>query len=70
MAVEIKRRGEIDGVEQLTRYLELLRAGGLRSPEELGEIVGIDLSDPGFWERGLDLLERRLEDAEAAALAL
>ncbi|MDR1078202.1 MAG: endonuclease NucS, partial [Propionibacteriaceae bacterium] len=25
VAVEIKRRGEIDGVEQLTRYLELLR---------------------------------------------
>ncbi|CAM5323517.1 Endonuclease NucS [Streptomyces violarus] len=24
VAVEIKRRGEIDGVEQLTRYLELL----------------------------------------------
>jgi hypothetical protein len=26
VAVEVKRRGEIDGVEQLTRYLELLRA--------------------------------------------
>jgi RecB family endonuclease NucS len=24
VAVEIKRRGEIDGVEQLTRYVELL----------------------------------------------
>ena len=24
VAIEIKRRGEIDGVEQLTRYLELL----------------------------------------------
>ena len=24
MAVEVKRRGEIDGVEQLTRYLDLL----------------------------------------------
>ena len=24
VAVEIKRRGEIDGVEQLTRYLDLL----------------------------------------------
>ena len=24
MAVEIKRRGDIDGVEQLTRYLELM----------------------------------------------
>ena len=36
-------------------------------PEELGEIVGIDLADPGFWDRGLDLVERQLEDAEAAA---
>jgi endonuclease len=26
VAVEVKRRGEIDGVEQLTRYLEYLRA--------------------------------------------
>ena len=26
VAIEIKRRGEIDGVEQLTRYLELLNA--------------------------------------------
>ncbi|CAB4591166.1 unannotated protein [freshwater metagenome] len=25
VAIEIKRRGEIDGVEQLARYLELLR---------------------------------------------
>jgi len=49
------------------RYLELLRSGGSRSPEDLGEIVGIDLTDPGFWERGLDLVERNLEAAEAAA---
>ena len=26
MAVEVKRRGEIDGVEQLARYLELMNA--------------------------------------------
>ncbi|MEO5975300.1 MAG: endonuclease NucS [Ilumatobacteraceae bacterium] len=34
VAVEIKRRGEIDGVEQLTRYIDCLRAdsslGGIR----------------------------------------
>ena len=31
IAVELKRRGEIDGVEQLTRYLEFLnRDGNLR----------------------------------------
>jgi RecB family endonuclease NucS len=32
VAVEIKRRGEIDGVEQLTRYLELLNRNSLLAP--------------------------------------
>ncbi len=53
------------GFEQ--RYVELLAAGGSRSPEELGTIVGIDLTDPSFWDSGLDLVERRVAQAEAAA---
>jgi RecB family endonuclease NucS len=32
VAVEIKRRGEIDGVEQLTRYLDLLNRDPLLTP--------------------------------------
>lgn len=36
VAVEVKRRGEIDGVEQLTRYLDLLRRDPL-----LGEVRGV-----------------------------
>jgi oligoendopeptidase F len=52
------------------QYVELLSSGGSRSPEELGEIVGLDLRDPTFWERGLDLIEARLGEAEAAAAAL
>ena len=32
VAVEVKRRGEIDGVEQLTRYLELLDRDPLLAP--------------------------------------
>ena len=32
IAVEIKRRGDIDGVEQLTRYLELLNRDPLLAP--------------------------------------
>ena len=32
IAVEVKRRGEIDGVEQLTRYLELLNRDPLLAP--------------------------------------
>ena len=32
VAIEIKRRGEIDGVEQLTRYLELLNRDSTLAP--------------------------------------
>ena len=32
VAVEIKRRGEIDGVEQLTRYLDFLNRDPALSP--------------------------------------
>ena len=32
VAVEIKRRGDIDGVEQLTRYLELLNRDPMLAP--------------------------------------
>ena len=70
LALSVYERYVEQGSEFAERYLELLRAGGSRSPEQLGEIVGIDLSDPDFWDRGLDLLERRLEAAEAAAAAL
>ena len=32
VAVEVKRRGGIDGVEQLTRYLELLNRDSILAP--------------------------------------
>jgi oligoendopeptidase F len=56
-----------EGESFVPRYLELLAAGGSRSPEGLGEIIGIDLADPGFWDAGLDLVEQQLREAEALA---
>jgi oligoendopeptidase F len=70
LALSVYDRYLAEGSGFEARYLELLRSGGSRSPEELGEIVGIDLADAGFWDRGLDLVERNLEAAEAAAEAL
>ncbi len=69
LALSVYERYEQLGAEMVPRYLELLAAGGSRSPEELGEIVGVDLADPGFWDAGLDLVERQLTDAEEAARA-
>jgi oligoendopeptidase F len=67
LALAVYGRYEEQGEEFVPAYLELLAAGGSRSPEELGAIVGVDLADPGFWDRGLDLVERKLDAAEAAA---
>jgi oligoendopeptidase F len=69
LALSVYERYLQAGEELVPRYLELLAAGGSREPERLGEIVGIDLADPGFWDAGLDLVERQLEDAEEAAQA-
>jgi oligoendopeptidase F len=69
LALSVYERYEELGTELVPKYLELLAAGGSKSPEELGKIVGIDLADPRFWESGLDLVERQLQEAEAAAEA-
>jgi oligoendopeptidase F len=67
LALSVYRRYLEEGESFVPRYLELLSAGGSRSPEELGAIVGIDLADPGFWDSGLKLVEDQLGAAEAAA---
>ena len=67
LALSVYRRYEDDGAAFVPDYLRLLSAGGSMSPEDLGRIVGVDLADPGFWDAGLALVERQLEQAEAAA---
>jgi oligoendopeptidase F len=69
LALSVYERYEQLGDELVPRYLELLGAGGSKSPEELARIVGIDLADPAFWDSGLDLVERQLHEAEEAAEA-
>jgi oligoendopeptidase F len=66
-ALSAYRRYLDEGASFVPRYLELLAAGGSRSPEKLAEIVGIDLTDPGFWDSGLALVEEQLTDAERLA---
>ncbi len=67
LALSVYQRYLQEGQEFVPRYLELLSAGGSRSPQELGAIVGIDLADPGFWDAGLALVEQQLSEAEALA---
>jgi oligoendopeptidase F len=67
LALAVYGRYEEEGDAFVPAYLDLLAAGGSRSPEELGTIVGVDLADPGFWDLGLAIVDRQLEAAENAA---
>ena len=69
LALSVYQQYEQRGEELVPRYLQMLTAGGSLPPEELGAIVGVDLADPGFWDAGLDLVERQLRAAEEAARA-
>jgi oligoendopeptidase F len=67
LALSVYSRYRQEGEPFVPRYLELLSAGGSRSPEGLAGIVGIDLTDPGFWDSGLALVEEQLSEAEQLA---
>jgi oligoendopeptidase F len=69
LALSVYAQYEARGADFVPQYLDLLRAGGSMAPEELGKLVDVDLADPGFWDRGLDIIERRLDDTVAAAQA-
>ncbi len=70
LALSVYRLYTERGEEMVPSYLEMLSAGGSRSPEELGAIVGVDLTDPGFWDSGLDLVGEQIEEANEAADAV
>ncbi|MEO3431072.1 M3 family oligoendopeptidase [Pelagibius sp. CAU 1746] len=46
------------------KYLDMLRAGGSKRHKELLAPFGLDASDPAFWARGLQLVERFIGELE------
>lgn len=68
LALSVYARYREQGDAFVPRYVEMLAAGGSLPPEELTAIVGIDLTDPGFWDGGLDIIEGHLAATEAAAV--
>jgi len=47
------------------KYLDLLRAGGSKRHKELLAPFGLDASDPGFWKKGLAVIEGFIAELEA-----
>ncbi len=48
-------------------YLEFLAAGGSTRPDELVKRIGMDITDPGFWDAGLKILDGMVTEVERLA---
>ncbi|MFY3740792.1 MAG: oligoendopeptidase F [Candidatus Nitrosomirales archaeon] len=44
------------------KYFKILSAGGSRKPEELLKESGIDISEEAFWQRGFDLVAKKVQE--------
>ena len=50
-------------------YLDFLAAGGSTRPDELVKRIGMDITDPGFWDAGLRILDGMVGEVERLASA-
>lgn len=55
------------GAAFVPQYVDVLAAGDSDYPDRILSKVGVDLSDPSFWNQGLNILRDMIEQEEALA---
>ena len=53
-----------EGEDFAPRYLDVLKAGGSDWPEKILAPMGVDLTDPAFWQEGLGEIEALISQLE------
>jgi oligoendopeptidase F len=64
LVLSLYQRAKAEGLAFADKYIELLRLGGSRSPQELMATVGVDLNSPEFWQGGMKALEGLVAEFE------
>ena len=59
-----------EGAGFVPKYIDLLAAGDSDYPDRLLAKVGVDINDPGFWQKGIDVIEEWIAQAESLARQL
>jgi oligoendopeptidase F len=62
-----QRYRELGTREFVDAYLDFLASGGSMAPDEAVRKVGMDITDPGFWDAGLDILGGMVSEVERLA---
>jgi oligoendopeptidase F len=70
LALAIYQRAVEEGPGFAPTYFDLLSAGGSDSPEALTAKLGVDLSDPAFWQGGLSQISTLVDEAEGLSQKL
>ncbi|MCX6032861.1 MAG: M3 family oligoendopeptidase [Chloroflexi bacterium] len=67
LVLALYARYQHDGAGFADAYVEMLSAGGSHWPHEIVKPLGVDLTDPGFWSNGLQILADMVTEAERLA---
>lgn len=67
LVLSLYRMYKEEGDFFVPKYLQLLKSGCSEAPEVLLKKAGADINDPGFWQKGLDMLETLVTQAESLA---
>ena len=65
LVLSLYRQSQAEGPAFAEKYLDMLRAGGSLTPQELISKVGVNLDDPTFWQGGFDVLTEMVAKFEA-----
>jgi oligoendopeptidase F len=64
LVLSLYQKYKREGSSFAGKYLDLLRAGGSLTPQELMNKVDVNLADPDFWQGGIDVLAREVDEFE------
>jgi len=64
LVLALYQRYRAEGEAFLPRYRKILAYGGSASPARILAEAGIDISDPGFWQGGFDVISGLITDLE------
>jgi oligoendopeptidase F len=67
LALSVYNRFLERGPSFVDDYLEFLAAGGSTPPDQLVRRVGMDITDPGFWDAGLKIVDGMVTEVERLA---
>ena len=67
LALALYRLYQEEGDSFVPKYIDLLAAGDSDYPDRLLAKMGVDINDPGFWQKGIDVIEGWVTQAESLA---